>query len=207
MQPTSLAPCLLDQDIREALKKTLREQDHNAAIIEELPLQRGRGRADLAFVNGELWGFEIKSEADSLVRLGIQREHYESVFEFNTLVAAGKHLKLARQRIPRAWGIIEVSRNNGEVKLHHRRQAQRNHGLDNSALARLLWKNECRRILKKAKIHTPAQTPVIELWNLVQALDTIFLCTEVREALKRSQAKAAPQQTLYDDLHTTAATE
>lgn len=202
MQPSQPTQCLLDQDIREALKKTLREQDRNAAIIEELPLQRGRGRADLAFVNGELWGFEIKSEADSLIRLGIQREHYESVFEFNTLVAAGKHLKLARQRIPRAWGIIEVSRNNGEVKLHQRRQAQRNHGLDNSALARLLWKNECRRILKKAKIHTPAQTPVIELWNLVQALDTDFLCTEVREALKRRQAKFAVPQTPCDDLRT-----
>jgi hypothetical protein len=78
MQPSQPTQCLLDQDIREALKKTLREQDRNAAIIEELPLQRGRGRADLAFVNGELWGFEIKSEADSLIRLGIQREHYES---------------------------------------------------------------------------------------------------------------------------------
>lgn len=207
MQSVTSTSCLLDQDIREALKNFLHQQDNTAAIIDELPLMRGRGRADLAFVNGELWGFEIKSEGDSLVRLGVQKENYESIFEFNTLVAARKHLRLARQRIPKTWGIIEVKRVNGKVELLPRRQAQRNHGVNNSALARLLWKNECRYVLRKAHIYTTPQTPVIELWNLVQSLDSEHLCTEVREALKRRQAKAAPQRTLYDDLHTTVATE
>ena len=87
--------CLLDEHIREALKTALRGQDNAAAIIEEMPLLRGRGRADLAFVNGRLCGFEIKSEADSLIRLGMQTENYEAVFEFNTIVAAQKHLTLA----------------------------------------------------------------------------------------------------------------
>jgi|SRR5579863_2447040 len=204
MQPIQ---CLQDEHIREALKKILREQDGSAAIIDELPLLRGRGRADLAFVNGELCGFEIKSEADSLVRLGAQKETYESIFEFNTLVAAKKHLKLARQRIPKTWGIIEAKRTNGEVELHPRRRAQRNQGINNSALARLLWKNECRQILKKAQIHTTPQTPVIELWNLVQALPTEELCAEVREALKRRQAKVDLRQTPCDGSHTIEAIE
>ena len=47
---------ILDQDIREALKRTLREQDNTAAIIDELPLLRRRGRADIACVKGELSG-------------------------------------------------------------------------------------------------------------------------------------------------------
>ncbi len=69
---------LLDEHIRDALKSTLREQDHTGAIIEEMPLLRGRGRADLAFINGKLYSFEIKSEADSLIRLGMQTENYEA---------------------------------------------------------------------------------------------------------------------------------
>jgi hypothetical protein len=207
MQSVTSTSCLLDQDIRDALKDFLHQQDNTAAIIDELPLMRGRGRADLAFVNGELWGFEIKSEGDSLVRLGVQKEYYESIFEFNTLVAAQKHLRLARQRIPKTWGIIEAKRVNGKIELLHRRHAQRNHDINNFALARLLWKNECRCVLRNAQIHTSPQTPVIELWNLLQSLESEYLCTEVREALKRRQAKSVPQRTLYDDLHTTVATE
>jgi hypothetical protein len=207
MQTKNSLPCLLDQNIREELKRTLREQDGSAAIIDELPLLRGRGRADLAFVNGEMWGFEIKSEADSLVRLGVQADNYESVFEFNTIVAAKKHLRLARKRIPKNWGIIEARRVDGETRLHHRRQPQRNNKLSNSALARILWKNECVRILRKMGVEVRQQMPVAKLWSLMEELNTRQLCDEVREALKRRHAKVAVQRTPYDGLHTIVAIE
>jgi len=201
-------PCLLDKHIREALKRTLRKQDSAAAIIDELPLMRGKGRADLAFVNGELRGFEIKSEADSLIRLGMQTENYESVFEFNNIVAAPKHLELASRRLPPTWGIIEAFRAlSGKTKLIPRRPAQRNHNLVNRALARLLWKDECLSILRRMEIEIRPHTPVIELWNLVEALGTPLLCFEVREALKRRHAKVVARQTPYDGLHTTVAIE
>ena len=198
-------PCLLDQDIRDALKRALRELDSTAAIIDELPLLRGRGRADLAFVNGELCGFEIKSEADSLVRLGVQAENYGTVFEFSTLVAAKKHLELGRKRIPETWGIIEAKPVNGRIELHPRRRAKRNRSLSNAALARLLWKNECLRILRKAEVSARSEAPVIDLWNLIESLDTDYLCSEVREALKRRQA--CSRQTPCDGLSTTGAIE
>ena len=203
MQPTL---CLLDKHIREALKATLRKQDSTAAIIDVLPLMRGKGRADLAFVNGELCGFEIKSEADSLVRLGMQTENYEGVFEFNTIVAAPKHLELASSRLPSTWGIIEAFPDlGGRTKLAPRRPSQRNHNLTNRGLARLLWKNECLYILRRMEIETRPHTPVIELWNLIESLGTPLLCFEVREALKRRQARVAAQQTPCDDSHTTGA--
>ena len=207
MQTKNRQDGLLDQNIREALRKTLRELDSSAAIIDELPLLRGRGRADLAFVNGELSGFEIKSDADSLVRLGIQADNYESVFEFNTIVAAKKHLKLARKKVPRTWGIIEARQVNGETQLHHRRQPQRNNKLNNSALARLLWKNECLSILRKMGVAVRQQMPVAKLWTLVETMGTRHLCDEVREALKRRHARVALQQTLYDDSRTTVTIE
>lgn len=207
MQSHSSGQCLLDQDIRNALKSALRELDGSAAIIEELPLLRGRGRADLAFVNGELCGYEIKSERDSLVRLGVQADHYERVFEFITIVAAKKHLKAARKKIPQGWGIIEARQANGKTELCPRRKAQRNQKLDNSALARLLWKNECVSILRKTGHAVRQQAPVATLWSLVEQMNTEQLCDEVRNALKRRQAKVVQQHTLYDGLRTTESTE
>lgn len=207
MQPKHSTPPLLDEHIREALKTVLRNQDSSAAIIDELPLFRGRGRADLAFVNGELSGYEIKSEADSLVRIGIQADNYESVFEFNTIVAAKKHLKVARRKIPQNWGIIEARFVDGKTELRQKRQPQRNNKLNNSALARLLWKNECLTVLRKIGIEARQQMPVAKLWTLIESMNTQQLCDEVREALKRRHAKVAVQQTLYDGLHTTVAIE
>jgi len=198
---------LLDQHIREALKKSLREQDSAAAIIDELPLLRGQGRADLAFVNGELCGYEIKSEADSLVRLGVQADNYESVFEFSTIVLVKKHLDRAMLKIPEIWGIIEAKQVDGQTELHVLRKPQRNYKLNNSALVRLLWKNECLSVLRKMGLEVCGNASVAKLWIAIETIDTPTLCNEVREALKRRQAKVAPPQTLYDGLRTTEAIE
>lgn len=175
---------MLDEHIRSVLKISLQNKDHAAVIIEELPLLRGRGRADLAFVNGELCGYEIKSDVDSLVRLGTQTDQYQSVFEFVTLVAATRHLRHARKRIPLTWGIIEVRQIDGVITLTERRKPRRNHRINNAALARLLWKKECLRILSKLGVQTPPQTPVREIWKLIEAIPSNTLCDEVRQALK-----------------------
>jgi hypothetical protein len=194
---------MLDEDIRYALKCALWNRDSAAAIIEELPLLRGRGRADLAFVNGELCGYEIKSDVDSLVRLGTQAEHYQSVFEFITLVAARKHLKHARNRIPRSWGIIEAEEIEGRVSLRERRKPRRNRSIDGAALARILWKRECLRILPKQGIKVPPQTPIRDLWTLVESLPVRTLCDEVRRALKLRLGITDSPQTQRDDSRTT----
>jgi hypothetical protein len=198
---------MLDEDIRAALKRTLWERDWTAAIIEELPLLRGRGRADLAFVNGELCGYEIKSDVDSLVRLGSQAEHYQSVFEFITLVAARKHLKQARKRIPQCWGIVEAKAMDGQIVLRELRRPRRNHRIENAALARLLWKKECLRILPRLGITTRSQTPVRDLWKIMESLPSKVLCDQVRQALKLRIRIVGPPQIRDDDSRTTLAIE
>jgi hypothetical protein len=199
--------CALDGEIRATLKLNLRQTDRTAAIIEELPLLRGRGRADIAFVNGKFSGYEIKSEADSLVRLGTQTEHYQSVFEFITLVVAKKHLKHARKRIPAHWGIIEVIESHGQVLLHERRKARANRYLDKMALSRMLWKRECIRALSKLNIPARSQTPVRDLWKLLESLPSKKLCDEVRIALKLRHRPTDSPQIQCDDSRTTATTE
>lgn len=193
---------MLDEDIRSALKLALWERDNTAAIIDELPLLRGRGRADLAFVNGELCGYEIKSDADSLVRLGTQTEQYQSVFEFVTLVAASKHVKHARNRIPQSWGIIEAEEVEGRILLRERRRPRRNRRIDAAALARLLWKKECLRILPKQGIKVCSRTPIRDIWTLVESLPVRTLCDEVRTALKLRLGTVDPPHTQCGDSRT-----
>jgi hypothetical protein len=189
------------------LRRALRAQDATAAIIDELPLLRGRGRADLAFVNGDLCGYEIKSEADSLVRFGVQADNYESVFEFNTIVSVKKHLDRAMPKIPETWGVMEARQADGQIELHTLREPQRNSKLKNSALVRLLWKDECVAVVRKMGLEARCKTPVAKLWSLIETIDTSRLCDEVRNALKQRQGRVALQQTLYDGSHTIGAIE
>jgi hypothetical protein len=62
---------LWDVNIRGQIIRLLQELCPDDHILEELPLGRLRVRADVVKVSdGTLVGYEIKSDADSLVRLG-----------------------------------------------------------------------------------------------------------------------------------------
>ena len=66
-----------DPEIRRQLRCRLEQEfgnDANALILDELGVCCGRVRADMAVVNGELKGFEIKSDQDTLLRLRSQVE-------------------------------------------------------------------------------------------------------------------------------------
>lgn len=54
-------------------------QDADVVLIEELWLQRGHVRTDIAVVNGLLRGHEIKSDRDNLRRLGTQVQFYSQL--------------------------------------------------------------------------------------------------------------------------------
>lgn len=199
-----VSPNLLDNDIRAVLLRELRQQDTSAAIFEELPLLRGRGRADVAFVNGEICGFEIKSARDSLRRLGDQVQQYDTVFEFATAVVARHHLKGVRRIVPSRWGISVVDGIGAGLTITPVRKARRNCTLDAQALARLLWKRECVRVLAKNGIRADVTTPVKRLWDSVSGLPPDTLVQDVREALKARQFAAPLPQ--YGDSRTIEAT-
>ena len=61
-----------DRDVRQALLAHLAELhagDPDTRIVEEMGVWCGTARIDVAVVNGELCGFELKSERDTLERL------------------------------------------------------------------------------------------------------------------------------------------
>jgi hypothetical protein len=77
--------------------------------LEEVSLAYNNTRIDVVGMrDGVLCGFEIKSEADTLVRLKQQARRYRRYFEKLYLVGAEGHLDGARAVLPHYWGIWAV---------------------------------------------------------------------------------------------------
>lgn len=139
-----------DAAIRTALKLRLATEHagEDALIVDELGLNEGEARVDLAVVNGALNGYEIKSDLDTLNRLPNQRDVYGEFFDTVTLVVAEKHLKSAKAQIPEWWGIIVATTSGEDVLLHSVRAPTPNEGVSASAVVKLLWRSESVAILE-----------------------------------------------------------
>jgi len=141
-----------DARIRQALHSRVIRYHHDsekAMVIDELGLHHGQARIDIAVINGELSGFEIKSELDNLSRLHSQVDSYSSVFEKLTLVVAKKFLDPSLDIIPDWWGVIVADRGpRGGVHFERVRSNSRNNNVEPYALAMLLWRNEVIELLR-----------------------------------------------------------
>jgi hypothetical protein len=140
-----------DQIIRRALRAKI-ECDHKtdpALIIEELGVNHGSTRADIAAVNGIMHCYEIKSDKDTLLRLPEQIKAYNAVFDRVTLVVGFSHVYEALELIPDWWGVTVAKQASDGVVLHEIRQAAVNGGRDGQSIARLLWRGEALAILEE----------------------------------------------------------
>lgn len=98
---------MLDKDIREPLFDFLEEFYGKIRIFEEKVT--GISRTDaLGVIDGQLIGFEIKSDRDTYARLKRQTADYDLLCDINYLVVGKSHRKQADQHIPAHWGIICV---------------------------------------------------------------------------------------------------
>lgn len=139
-----------DRDIRPALVSRLRAvhaQDPRTHIIDELPICQMRARADLAVINGEIIGFEIKSDVDRLTRLATQVGFYGRIFDRACVVAGPRHVDLLRRNLPRWWGIWVAESSGGGVQLFVEREAEVNESPSGSARAALLSRDEMAEVL------------------------------------------------------------
>jgi hypothetical protein len=141
-----------DADIRVATKEALfleHKGDSETVIFEELGIQHGASRIDLAVVNGELHGFELKSNRDTLTRLPEQVEAYSRVFDRVTLVVGEHHLRKAVDMIPDWWGIRVARSEQGKLDFCDLRIALGNPSTDATSVAMLLWRGEALDILEE----------------------------------------------------------
>ena len=156
-------------------------------VVEELPLNEGRTRADLVVIGPHLLGFEIKSPKDDLSRLPRQLEDYRPVFDEVTLVIGLKHLTGVLGQIPDWCGVLLVSSVGGEAQVEPFRDPQRNLQRDRFKLAQLLWRDEALEVCEKHGFDWGVRSkPRRDIWHrLAERLPVEQLAFEVREALRQ----------------------
>ncbi|MGD0880095.1 MAG: sce7726 family protein [Acidimicrobiales bacterium] len=134
-----------DGDVRGALHSLL-NQEHRSELaqtrfVDELDLC-GQVRVDVAVINGQLSGYELKSERDTLRRLPAQVEMYSRVLDRATLVVAERHLDHARPLLPTWWGLMVASSTDEGVALRHEALPLENPNVSPRDLVQLLWRDE-----------------------------------------------------------------
>ena len=140
----------VDPDVRALLREYL-EAIHDARttrVLEELGLCQGDVRIDVAAVNGELSGYEIKSPSDTLARWPNQCRVYSKVVDRAWLVAPEK--ALSKAGAPEWWGLIAVFDAGDRLGLRVVRAAQLNPKPDALSIAKLLWRDEALEVLRGA---------------------------------------------------------
>lgn len=179
---------LSDPEIRSAFRSSLLPlfaTDPGTLVVEELGLQHGRARIDLAIINGKLLGFELKSDLDTLHRLPEQTLVYNSVFDKITLVATEKHRADLVLQLPEWWGITIARFIQDAVQFEEIRPAQINSTVEKMAVARLLWRSEALDVLQQlGSANGVLSKPRAEIYKrLSEVLDTDTLRSKVRQAL------------------------
>jgi len=199
-----------DPDIRSVLMYELGQRFSDPShdlILQEFGCNTAR--IDVAVVNGSLHGFEIKSDSDSLARLDGQIEQYGRVFDFVTLICGRKLFSAARELVPKWWGLRMARVENGKVVLSEIRRPKQNKSQDKAALARMLWKDEALRCLRKNGCKTAtAKNSAEQIWNEAAALlEVKTLADEARLAIKaRGGSGFAKQSTQGGGLYTIEST-
>ena len=174
-----------DCDIRLVLEAKL-VQEHgdepDTLIRHEVGICAGKRRIDVALVNGELAGYEIKSDVDTLARLTGQAEAYSSVLDRAILVTTERHLDGALAMLPRWWGIVVAHSEQSNIRLETLRDPRLNDKHDAFSLVQLLWREEAlnelrlrgmgRGLSNKARHHVWValvdSVPVDELRSIVR---------------------------------------
>lgn len=138
-----------DAMIRKAVRQrlALAHAGEDAVIMDELRVDRGSARVDVAVVNGLIDGFEIKSDRDNLDRLERQVSLYGKVADRMTLVVGERHHDEAVTLIPDWWG-VSLARPQGEYcKLRNLRKGRRNRAHSPEALVNMLERQELVTLL------------------------------------------------------------
>lgn len=176
-----------ESEIRVALLKKLHSETIDGSITEELRIERGGSRIDVAVIGAALVGYEIKSDFDSFVRLSNQIHAYNRVFDEINLVCGTTHAETAERIIPSWWGLWVADRNDeGSITLQLIRQAQQNPKQDSFSLASLLWREEAASVLCLEGISFPRKASSHQLW---EAISESLSLSEIRDAVLQSLQK------------------
>lgn len=200
---------IYDYNIRCALEKSFYNIPDffstDTIMVDEFDICGGNSRIDIAVINGQLHGYEIKSERDNLDRLPSQISDYDLVFDTMTIVVSKRHIDKVTKIVPKWWGIQYVTGEANDLRIHTKREAKQNKTIDGFFVAQLLWREELLAILdsqKDIKRNYRSKTRRELALIVSQNLSLEELEENVRRCLKNRQdwkSVALIQQ--YDDLH------
>lgn len=147
---------LYDKDIREPLFEYIEDNFGKVRILEEKVI--GKSRADVMLVTDEgLVGVEIKSDADTYVRLEKQVQEYNRCFDKNYVVVGTKHALHIEEHVPEWWGIITVEEENGKADFYVLRSPGENprshYEFFRKRQLSFLWRPELAKIQEKYDLY------------------------------------------------------
>ena len=196
-----------DVEIRQNFHRKRLQRQHaqkDTLVIDELGLNHGKCRADIAVVNGHLIGYEIKSNKDSLRRLKEQVKSYNAVFDKVSVIVGDRYIDSIQKHIPEWWGVIVSVRGpRGAVNFDIIREAQINKNIDPISIAQLLWRNEAEEILSQKKLPPKilCQPRAVLYEYLIDKLNISELRKFVREYFKKRKNWRCPElPSRYDGL-------
>ena len=184
---------MLDRDIRAYLSDTylLRyKNDGVSHVVQEMGLLAHTARIDIGVINGQLVGYEIKSDRDNLDRLPAQMEIYSQIFGLVTVICGPKH-----ERKLLAWldehfsycGLMVTRPSPTGGELQEVRAATQNPARKGRAIASLLWHEEAKQLL--IELGAGKGLSRLRRWELWERLETVVpdideLALRVRTILK-----------------------
>ncbi|UPK71420.1 sce7726 family protein [Chitinophaga filiformis] len=179
-----------DYEIRDVLKQThlfKYYHDEKSLVVDELDITSAGARIDIAVVNGQLHGFEIKGASDTLNRLPYQIEAYRKIFDYLTIVTEEKHYGKVSEIIPDWVGVILLDEGeHGEITIEQKKEAQFNSQKDAFFLAKLLWKEELLSLLKDLNIPHKKNLRTWLLCELIaKSIEVEELSSLVRSIMKK----------------------
>ena len=141
---------LRDKDLREPLFDYLEANFGKNRIIEEKVI--GKTRADVVMITEDsFFGIEIKSDADTYVRLERQVKDYNRVFDFNLVAVGESHSKHVAEHVPDYWGILVFKEQEKGIIVEQLREPQPNPKKRKDVQFRnqicFLWRAELAHIL------------------------------------------------------------
>lgn len=136
---------LHDKDIREPLFDFLELTYGKIRIFEEKTM--GKSRADVLMVtSADLYGIEIKSDADTYVRLASQVKDYDKYYDYNYVVVGSSHGLSIPEHVPKYWGIITVEALDNSFDFYVLREPQKNPKVKWKRKIEILWRPELAQL-------------------------------------------------------------
>ncbi|WP_342644524.1 sce7726 family protein [Mucilaginibacter sp. CSA2-8R] len=177
-----------DFDIRSTLKQTKLIHffnDGSSKIVDEFTFPSTNSRIDIAVINCELHGYEIKSSRDTLQRLPNQLIGYEKVLDYLHVVAEPKHIVHIEKILPDWVGLTVCQEVNSNVELLDIKLSNKNPHKEAFHIAKLLWRDEIIDILNANNIKFRKKDRNWLLCEVLAAnLELDFISKEVRNKIK-----------------------